>query len=393
MSTEVENIAKTVTDLNAGWYNVVARALNLEPATFLLAQGTLGLQADDSSGLFLMSDAVVPSASVAYFDPSGLSKRSDSYRMLLNAVLPESASDLPAVLGDQYAQWLAYRNAWYDNNPTSLLTQEALFSQWARQRLDPGKASRAITVYKQQVSTPLSRALDAMTDPASTQQFSRSDGTLYRLYAYSATVDAARHALETGGTVDIDFDSRTMEKKLTNLTVQGSATGRHSLFSATGSGVFDRLDQRAASSAWTVKGHIGQYATLSTNPVNWFHSDEFMRAYNNKGYDVWDPHASAGNWDSFFSQSTGSLARRLSELVLVSDYDITVTSHTTYEESEVQKIAADAKVGVWPFFSASASGSHKTEFNRNNDGTMSVNYKLGRGLVQIWGVTYQKAPN
>ncbi|TDC52496.1 hypothetical protein E1281_19060 [Actinomadura sp. KC345] len=387
-----DQIAETVIKLNAGWYNVVAQALNLDTSTFLLAQGTLGLQSNDSSGLYLMSDAVIPSASVAYLDPTGLSKRSSAYRMLLGALRSEGGTDLPAVLGDQYSRWLDYRDNWWKQNPTSTLTQATLFEQWADRMLNPGQKASAIAVFKQQANTPLIRALDALSAPAATQEFVRQDGERYRLFVYSANIEAARQGLNTGGQATIDFNSESMESRLQHTTVMGSASGFYDIFSASASGSFDQLNKQASESSLTVKGRIGQYSTLVTHPMDWFQSDEYMRAYNNKGADVWDPQASAGDWDSFFAQPNGQLARRLSQLVLVSDYDLTVTSHATYSQSQVQQITAEASGGVWPFFSASASSSHRTEYHHNDDGTLSVEHKLPKGDVQIWGANYQNAP-
>ena len=151
-----------VTDLNAGWYNAVNQALQITDPTFQLAQGTLGLQTTDSSGLFLLSDAVPGSAAVSYFNPSGLSKRSSAYQMFLGALLPETGTDLAAVLGDMYPAWIAYRNGWFQANPTSTLTQLALFTQFANQRLDPRRASTAINTFKQAANSPLNQAQDAM---------------------------------------------------------------------------------------------------------------------------------------------------------------------------------------------------------------------------------------
>ena len=43
----MDDIKKAVMDLNAGWYNVVCATMKLDPATFQLAQGTLGLQSSE----------------------------------------------------------------------------------------------------------------------------------------------------------------------------------------------------------------------------------------------------------------------------------------------------------------------------------------------------------
>ncbi len=260
-----------------------------------------------------------------------------------------------------------------------------------RPHAGPGQAAYAIAVYNKQANLPLNVALDELSAPSATQEFTRSDGQPYRLFVYSANIDAARQGLNAGGSATIDFNSDTMESRLQHTTAKGSASGFYDIFSAGASGGFDQLNKQASESSLTVKGRVGQYATLVTHPMDWFESAEFMRAYNNKGADVWDPQSSAGGWDSFFGQPNGSLARRLSQLVLVSDYDLTVTSHATYSQDQVQKITAEASGGVWPFFSASVSASHETQYHHNDDGTLSVRHQLPKGIVQIWGANYQNA--
>jgi hypothetical protein len=341
-----------------------------------------------------MSDAVPPSASVAYFDAGGQEKRSQGYGMLLGALLPESGTDLRTVLGDQYANWLNYRNSWWSSNPTSTLTQEQLFAQWANRVLDPRLAQSAINTFKQAANAPLNAALDAYHASNAKQQFVDTAGNPYALYIYSATVDAAKAAIATGASATIAFDSSTMDTKLTHTTVEGSASGFYDIFSGGASGSFDQLDQMAASSDWSIAGTIGQYATLVSQPGSWFSSGEFSRAYNGEGDNtIWDPMANVGDWDSFFAQPNGSLARRVSQLVLVSDYDITVTSHATYSSEDATKIEAKAEFGIWPFFSSSVSSSHTTSVSRNADGGLVVNHRLAKGLIQIWGVNVQNAPN
>ena len=136
----------------------------------------------------------------------------------------------------------------------------------------------------------------------------------------------------------------------------------------------------------TVKGEINQFATLAVDPVNWFTSGEFTRAYNAPNDNtVWDPMANAGGWSSFCGQPNGSLARRTAELLLVSGYDITVTSYATYTENDRQQIKAQASFGVWPFFSASASATHTTDYSLNAESNLVIRHTLNKGLIQIWG--------
>jgi len=105
---------------------------------------------------------------------------------------------------------------------------------------------------------------------------------------------------------------------------------------------------------------------------------------------VWDPGSSAGNWDSFFAQPNGSLARSVSQLILVTDFDLEVTSTAKYSDSEYQKIQAQANFGIWPFFSASASSTHTATTRHSADTSLTTKYKTNPGVIQIWGVSVQQ---
>jgi|GEM_PF-2092008 len=387
------DVQTQVTDMNAGWYNYLTNLMNLDPTTFMLAQGGLGLQTSDSSGLFLMSDAQPPSASVTYYDPAGLSKRSSAYGSMLQAILPESGSSLQDILGNQYTNWITFRDTFFKDNPTTAKTQEEVFEQFANSRLNPREASTAITNYKKAQHVPLNAAIDALYAKDSKQVFTDAAGKDYSLYKYSATPSGAKTAINTGPSATIDFNSTTATTSLSHKTVNGAASGFYDIFSGGASANFDQLNTTAASSAFSIKGTIGKYATLATDPIDWFSSTELSRAYNAKdNNNVWDPNAT-DDWETYFNQDTGSLARRISQLFLVSDYDITVTSHATYDQSDYKKITTEASFGVWPFFSGSASATQTTSYTLNKDKSLSVNYKLNKGLIQIWGVSVANAPS
>lgn len=387
------DVQKTVTDLNAGWYNVVTKALKIQDPTFLLAQGTLGLQTADSSGLFLMSDAVPPSAAVAYFDAGGMRRRSAAYAMLLKGLKPEVSTDLPDVLGDQYAAWYAYLKGYDWDAAGAVTTQLQLFERWANRNLDPGKTSQAIAAFKQGLDCPLGKAIDAVNDPGNKQEFLTPAKQKYSLYPYAATADAAVKAVNAGGSADINFSSESMDTSLEHTTVQGSASGFYDIFSGGASGSFEKLNQKAAASGWSIKGRIGKFATLVTRPSGaWYDSAEVTRAVSAKNDNkIWDPNANVGDWGSFFGQPNGSLARNITQLVLVSDYDITVTSHAQYSSEDKTVIQTKAEFGVWPFFSASASATHVKDVTVNAKAELEVHYKLNAGLIEIWGVTTENA--
>jgi hypothetical protein len=184
-----------------------------------------------------------------------------------------------------------------------------------------------------------------------------------------------------------------MDTSYSGLFVSASAQASYWIFSAAASASFNQQNSKAASSGFTIKGNI-KYATLSSGPGGWYNSGEVKRAFNAKSdATIWDPQASAGNWDSFFGQPNGSLARSVSQLVLVTDYSITTTSKASYSQSDFQQIKTQASFGVWPFFSASGGSTQTNSYTLNSDSTLSVTQTLGKGLIQIWGVNVQPAPN
>lgn len=380
-----------VQKLNASWRQYLSQAMGMDDSTFKLAQGSLGLQTTDSSGLFLMADAVPPDTSL--FDAGGTRSFSSDYTSLLTALLPEGGTDLAAVLGDNYTGWVAYRNAYFQQNPTSTLTQEQVFEGFANQRLDPKLAQKATTVFKAAAQTPLNQAFNANIAAANSQVFTDSSGQTQTLKKYTPTIDSAKSELNTGTRLDINFDSGQVESTLSQTQISAAASGFYDIFSAGGSGSFDQLNTKAASSGFTIKGYINKYKTVAVQRGGWFTSNEYTRAYNAPSDNtIWDPQGNSGNWASFFGQPSGGLARRVSQLLLVTDYKITVTSQATYSQEDYKKITSQASFGIWPFFSASGSYSHTTDSKINSNSQLETTFTLNNGLVQIWGVNVLNAP-
>jgi hypothetical protein len=391
--TSPSDTATIVNNLNAGWRNHVCDAMKLDRKTFQLAQGTLGLQTADSSGLFRMADAVPPATTVASYDASTMNKRSDAYTLLLAGLLPETnPQGVQLALGDYYTSWVTWKCT-PANKRGAGESQTDWLQRWADQSpIDPGQVSRAKVAINAAARSPLGQASDASVDPANYQDFTASDGSKFSLPRYTATNANAQLAINSAGSASINFDSKSMDTSYSGLFVAGSVNASYWIFSASASASFDQQNAKAAGSQFTISGNI-KFATLTSGPTAWYNSAEVKRAFNGKGdAQIWDPGASAGGWDSFFAQPNGALARYVSQLVLVTDYSITVTSKASYSQSDFQQIKTQASFGVWPFFSASESSTQSTSYTLNSDSSLSVTHTLGKGLIQIWGVTVQPAP-
>jgi hypothetical protein len=383
--------ATKVKDLNAGWRNFIADTFGMDKNTFQLAQGNLGLQTSDNSGLFRMADAVPPPSAIGFYDPSSMVSRAQNIGSLLVALLPESNPNaLTTALGNYYTDWVNW-----STNPANRRQAGQTYLQWfqaweLQSAIDPGTSSRAEAAIRAGQNTPLNKASDAFYDPKYQQTFSVVGAGQYTLYMYSGTTNAAQTAINNGEGANISFSTESMDTSVSNTFVEGAASGFYDIFSGSVGGSFNQLNSKAAGSSMTITGRIGKYATLQTGPGGWYPSNEVKRALAAPGDNtVWDPGASAGNWNAFFGQPNGSLARSVSQLLLVTDYSITVTSKATYSQEDYQQIKTQATFGIWPFFSASASATHTTDVQLNSDSTISTTFTLPNGSIQIWGVTVQ----
>jgi len=388
--------AKKVQDLNAGWRNFISDQMGMDRNTFQLAQGSLGLQTSDNSGLFRMADAIPPPSAIGNYDPSTMVSRSQNIGSLLVALLPEANPNaLTTALGNYYTEWINWAtNA--ANRRTAGQTYLQWFQAWElTSTIDPGTSSRAEAAIRAGQNAPLNKASDAFYDPKYLQTFSPVGGSQYTLYVYSGTTNNAQTAINGGRSIpNLSFSSATMDTSVSNTFVEGAASGFYDIFSGSVSGSFNQLNSKAAGSSLTITGRIGKYATLTTGPGGWYPSNEVERALGAQGNNsVWDPGASAGNWNTFFGQPNGSLARSVSSLLLVSDYTITVKSTATYSQEDYQQIKTQATFGIWPFFSASASATHTTDVQLNSDSTLSTTFTLPAGSIEIWGVTVDTTPS
>ena len=383
------DVQQRIEDMNVGWRNYLTQAMGMDTNTFQVAQGTLGLQTSDSSGLFRMANGVPPYSSVAMYDASANSTRFDSYGNFLNALLPTTSSGMQKALGPKYASWVAFKQA----NYTKFTSVKKMFDSFAMGNLDATQTKAGHQVLKQTENDMLSKAIDAYMDPENQTAFVDDTGKSYTLPSFSGTITNATTAINSGASVSIDFSTNSMDTSSSSTTINGGASGFYDIFWGGAGGSYTALDSKAVGAAFSVKGRIGQYATLPTEPQGWYNGSEVTRGYNSKNdYNVWDPNSNSGSWNTFFNENTGTLARRVSQLLLVTDVDITVTSHASYSQSDLTTIKSQASFGIWPFFFASASAKHTSSYTLNADGSLSYTYKLDKGKIEVWGVNVQPAP-
>jgi hypothetical protein len=392
----------TMAMLNYGWRNYLSGLMGLE-ANFQLAQGNLGLQTSDDSGLFLMADAVPPTSDVNLYDAGSMNKRSSAYLGLLCALLPETNPNaLSDALGPtQYAAWLSWKAA---NPPTLGETYLAYFQRWGIQSgADPGMLARGEQSIVTAQHTPLLQAFAAYNNPAARQSFGAET-----LPKYTTTHQAAVDAITGGGSLEeISFDSGAMMNQLgPGLRAMASGSGDTSFFYGADGTPLERagrgigagnaltlLNAKASNQRVTITGRIGSYATLGSSPGSWYSSTEVKRAFDGRGKSaVWDAGAASGSWESFFDSKSGSLARYVSQLIVISDFELKVTVYGGYTQTDLNQVRNLAIGGAWPLFSVAGRPTQNIDYQLNRGASISSVHKLGPGKIQIWGVTVRQAP-
>lgn len=380
-------ILQEVKYLNAGWRNFLCEHMGLDDKTFQLAQGNLTLETTNNSGLFRMADAVPPLSPVGLYDASSMQKRSDAYSLLLNALKSDTDPDgLIKALGPDYKKW----KKWQKSNPA--VEKESYlnyYKRWAFSNTTPGRRSAGEIAIRKANNDGLRRALYKLDLEKYKQSFQEAGQDAYSLPIYSATSNAANNAIQNGKSLrNIWFDSDHMNIYVDKGIASDTTSNTQRYIIGNPEKPDKQIQKEAANGGFTIKGYINKYATLPSSPGGWYDSGQVLRAYNNKGNEnVWVDGTDKGVWEYYFGKK-GALSRYVSEFILISDYEIRVTSKAKFRMEEVEKITAEEKVSAWPMFNTRATADN-AGCTLNDRGQLEMVYTLNKGLIQILGVSVQ----
>lgn len=356
--------------LQSQWYNTLVSGLGLDSSSFQLIQASQSLSFT-SKALWEYFNTVPPASLTHVFSSSKLNNLFDNYKSVVMTILPPDGSQFREVMGDDYPAWITHQKSL----PAGADVLSA-FLQWASVNLDPGRGNKAYTIYAQllngTVGVAVKNALNpAFIDPNNGPKFSRS-------------IQDLRDALVRAPSRNVSFDSATASSNTSHTWAQGNIGGSYRFFSASAGGRFDQLSKKVAGSHLKVAANFKQVLSFATAPGGWFSSAALNIAYGTRDNTVW-PAGQKPDWDSTFGPS-GNLQRMATELVVADGLDITIESDASLSEGEQRAISAEAKLSVWPFFSASASGGHKTDVQFDASGKMVVKTVVPLGNPTVLGV-------
>ncbi|HEU4326469.1 MAG TPA: hypothetical protein VFS21_25230 [Roseiflexaceae bacterium] len=152
-----------------------------------------------------------------------------------------------------------------------------------------------------------------------------------------------------------------------------------------GSSSSSDISQKFASSGVTLNASFGNVLQFAATPGDWYSSAALGMAFNNPNESPWV----TGNpitWDTTFG-SNGNMQRFLTNLVVVQDMNVTVTSQATWSASEQQTIQNNQQYGFWPFYSSSSNSGTSTNVGFNSSGNMTVQITSKPGVAVAVGCT------
>lgn len=328
--------------LNALWADVLRKSLGLDAESgFQAVLGAAGQVQVQGPLWNVLCDTQLGEAPAIHCASPGLKRRSAGYRRLISALQSDTELALQTRLGAHYSDWVRFRCA-----PDQTDRQVPLFRRWCQTVFSGAEAANLAAGFESLARTD---ALIAARDRLAADMAETVDrdapgrGDRY-LPAYSTGAIAPDHDFfyRPGGRIDFDCAGVTDRPGLR------AAQGTDRILPGARGGIFDPLERKVLGARLTISGNLGQCTIIPVDPCAWY-DPQIVDFVHHHAYDqqVWDPNSAMGGWAHFFGPG-GVLEKSVTRLVLVRDYDVTVTFHAQFTASEQQTLRAMTQSGVWP---------------------------------------------
>ena len=377
--------AQAMQTLTAQYYNLLVKALKLDPNTFQLAQGNIALPLD-SQGLWQIMDAIPPTSISQCWSTGGYNSFSSNYGELLSAIQSPSSTNFQLAMGDYYVPWTTYLQA---NPPPTGTSMVAWLTQWCQnQGMSPA-----------QVRTCTSAWTGAADDPiVAGQMLYAAAGGAGALMAYTQDITDVDAAIGMSSGASASLNTLTQSSVVTNTWAKGAVEGVIEDFFGGASATSQSSTSLLLTAGVSMEISFNSVATIPVGPLAsgtmvsgpttyqpWYVSGALSEAYTDDNTSIWVGQGKP-TWDSFFG-STGSMQQALGALYVVDGITINLTSINEMTESECAQVEADMAGGWFPFFGAEGVGGWTYGKVNLNNGIISTSCTClpGNGSIQILG--------
>jgi hypothetical protein len=383
----MSSVQQAMETLTKQWYNAITKGFSLSPNNFQLYQGNLSL-GNTSEWMWDIFDTVPPESINNAYNPAQGNSFAQQYGNVVNhLVVSSGAQAFQTCMGDYYMDWMDYVKK---NGNFSIATDPSAamktFQNWAATNA-PDKISCATNLV-QAVNDPVNQAV---------MMFALANGK----YAYNETIGDLKAKITDTHSKSVQLNSQTASSDTSHTWAGGGVSVVYDLFSFGGSGSYDKETSKAWSAGLDISLSVDDQITFTAGPLKtphdsdpilskyqpWYNSAALGNAYQTKDNTVWKP--GTPSWDSTFGPN-GDLQFMCASLVVVDGVSFTLKSNAAYSSSEQTKIQAAAKLGLWPFFTATGQGGFQNKVTFDDSGNMTVTQSSPKGNPIVIGVLVSK---
>jgi hypothetical protein len=195
---------------------------------------------------------------------------------------------------------------------------------------------------------------------------------------YAPTVAAIGQALMNGSSATVNYDSSTADTSLSDVWSKSASAGGVWFWGSNNDSTSESLNTAASSSDVSITMNL-KYATVPIQQGPWLNSGYLSQMYKNPN--SW---ATPSEWDTLFG-ANGSFQYVNTQALIITDFDITITSKASYSASQYYYVSSNSDINVWPFYTSSESSSTTTHYTQNADSSITATIKSDPGAVQIMG--------
>lgn len=381
------------TNLQALYYQNLSAKLG-NPTGFQIATGSM--QITDQTTLNQVADSVPPLDLDASFTGNPLNSYSGNYGNIINGLM--QPDKLGTALGSAYLNsWLDFQKANatkldFTSQATLLQSQRVLMAQW-------GVMAAIPTGIVQNGQSALQQIQDNPVNVATTLWAGAGGGP----YGFSPQSQNIAILFNNPASLSFSIDSLETKTNLQNTWAKGSFGVKYDLFSLGGSASYDTTSTNFLSKGFNLSFSCRSvtaqvmplqngegFSVAGTQYKPWMNKSALQSAYKNKNdATVWQR---SGDWDNYFG-GRGTFQRAITAIYLADDVSIEMSSEYEFNSSDVTKIEAAAKVGLWPFFTAKASGGTTTSVGRDGNGHVTMTTTSPKGVPVLLGVATDSLAN
>lgn len=386
--------------LTQQYYNAVVAGTGLAPGEFQLAQGSISL-GTTSTKIWEIFDSLPPAALNSFFNPSPPSQWNSFgsvYGAVINNLVPQDSGAMEQLLGDDYIDWVNYSKD-KGNRPSPIPMQpppndylvdtskyrKMQFQDWC---LDSGQSQQTIVA---------GIGLLSQVDFISAACVKWQAASQKKIFAYSATAQGLKNAIDCGQAKTVDFNSKTQSSDTSSSWASGKVSGGYGFFRASTSASWDKFSQDIQQQGVQLQVKYDKVATLTGSPLTnpntldvdlskylpWYDFKVIQTAYAHNNNNVWQ--RTAPTWEDMFG-TDGSLKNLTIALIVVDGITATITTTASVSQSDRESFRAAASAGYWPFFKAQGEGGWSTDVSFNDNGSISITSSSEAGNPNVLGV-------